>query len=67
MELSFRDKASSWSTLGSFYLCERGSTVSRDQGFAFQVAQAIVDVSHELFPWHFREFLSERFDYVIEG
>jgi hypothetical protein len=34
---------------------------------AFQVAQAIVDVSHELFVWHPREFLSERFDYVIEG
>ena len=34
---------------------------------SFQVAQAIVDVAHELFVWHPHEFLSERFDYVIEG
>jgi hypothetical protein len=66
MELSFRGKILSWSILGSFCPYERDSTVSRDQCFAFQVAQAIGEVSYELFAWYFREFLSERFDYVIE-
>ncbi len=56
-----------WSTLGSFCLCERGSVLSRDQYFAFEAIQAIVDDTHELFVWRAREFLSERFDCVIEG